>query len=561
MGRTNPMRGDRSVSLFAALIVFMVATVACGLRVGAPGLIEPDEGRYAAVGRSMWESRDFITPRINGFVYLDKPPLLHWLTALSIGCLGPSEFAVRLSSLLSSAACVALVYAFGRYVQGGHVGVASAIILSSSLMWFAVARVIRYDMLLTLAITATIWWAWLGFEVGRKGRGRFYAAALAAGLGVLAKGPIALALPVLVMLPYLTVTGRLRALLTVPWLGVIGILIVIILPWFVLCERENPGTIRFFIFHENLARVRGAIDAGHHEPWWYFCPVVLCACLPWTMFLPGALVDAVCRTGYCDISQRRAFVLCLLWLVIPIAFFSVSRVKVATYVLPSLPPAALLIGRYISPPRYKGRWAAIATGVLLCVAGIAATYCQYQPPLAIPMRPIAALLGFGGIVVTGGAALGARKWAVATTAICALGTYYLALWNVGNDPSFPSDREIARHITEVRKPGERLFSVQRLSRGCLFYLNDRLAVFGNPPAEYDFPGNRDRLGEWVYPLEDAGEVLSKTRPALIICRSSLWDEFRAVAGDYVTPIAETPRILLLRSRPHGRSTRAGNYGR
>jgi len=285
--------------------VFLAALAVLGFRLGAVPLMEPDEARYAAVGQTMWGTQDFVTPRVNGFVYLDKPPLLHWLTALSIGAFGPREFAVRLGSLVAAAAGVALVFAFGRQASGQSAGLISALVLAASVLWFAVGRVIRYDMLLTVCLTATVWWGWLGSERGRDGRRYYVYAAAAAGLGVLVKGPVALALPMLILLPYLALTRRLRALLEVPWVAVLALLAAIVVPWFALCEHANPGAARFFLLHENVARVKGEIDESHHQPWWYLGPVLLGACLPWTLLLPGAAwCGSVTRKG-ADEPQRR----------------------------------------------------------------------------------------------------------------------------------------------------------------------------------------------------------------------------------------------------------------
>ncbi len=498
----------------------------------------------------MWASGDFVTPRVNGFVYLDKPPLLHWLTALSIGCFGPRAFAVRLSSLLAAAAGVTLVYAFGRRTGGHQAGLVSAAVLASSVLWFAVGRVIRYDMLLTLSVTGTLWWAWLGSERGREGRGYYCLAALAAGLGVLVKGPVALVLPGAVLLPYLMITRRLRTLLEVRWLAVLGILVVVIVPWFALCEHANPGAVRFFLLHENLARVRGQIDEAHHQPWWYLVPVLLGACLPWTLLLPGAAVEAAGQARRGDDPERRACILWLLWLVVPLLVFSLSKVKVVTYILPSLPAAALLIGRYVWPERARGRWALAAAGGLLCVVGCLLLLSSLFLKLSQPVPPYWWAAGVPaiavGLLVAILAGANARKWALGCLAGGALAVCYAWLLSLGTG-LVSSDRDIAREVGALRRPGERIYCVRKLSRGAVFYLDERVAVFGSAPAEYDFPGNQDALEAWVYPLDEARAVLSRGPGAIIICRSRFREEFQAAAGDAVTEIATTRKAVIFRS--------------
>jgi 4-amino-4-deoxy-L-arabinose transferase-like glycosyltransferase len=549
---------DRWSPPLATVAVFLVTVAVCGLRLSSPPLVEPDEARYAAVGQAMWASGDFVTPRLNGFVYLDKPPLLHWLTALSIGLFGPHEFAVRLSSLLAAAVGVALTYAFARRVFGHHAGIASAAVLGTSVLWFAVGRVIRYDMLLTVAVTATIWWAWLGSEGGEGSRRHYYLAAVAAGLGVLVKGPIALVLPVLVILPYLALTRRLRVLAEVPWVAVLGILAAVIVPWFALCEHANPGAIRFFLLHENVARMRGEIDEAHQQPWWFLGPILLGACWPWTLFFPGAVIDGFGGRRHGEELQRRACILWLLWVAVPLALFSLSKVKVETYILPCLPPVALLIGRYVSPARGRGLWAAIGTGILLNGVAAAVVFVKLGQSLPVAAKPVALIWALAGLEVIAAAILRARKWAVALLAISLLASYHVLLWSAGRDPRFPSDKALAAKVAQLRRPGERILSVRQLSRGAVFYLDERVAVFGNVPGEYEFSGNAAGLRGWVYPMEDAERVLAPGPTAVIICRRPHWPEFEAAAHGLVTTIGETDRALILRSEPRpARDVHAG----
>ena len=552
VAQTREMKPERWSPARAALVVFVVTAALCGVRLGSPGLTEPDEGRFAAVAHSMWLDKDFVTPRINGFVYLDKPPLLHWVTALSIGLLGPNEFAVRLSSLLAGAAGVALTYAFGRRVAGHHAGLASAAVLGTGVMWFAVSRVIRYDMLLALSITATIWCAWLGSEAGREGRRYWCYAATSTALGILVKGPVALALPLLTLLVYLAAVRRLRVLLEVPWPACIAIVVLIAGPWFMLCERANPGATRFFFLRENLARVTGGIARTHVEPWWFFLPIMLGACFPWTLFLPGALADGCGEWRHGSDEQQRACVLWVLWAGLTIAVFSLPQVKVWTYILPAMPAVALLIGRHVSSGRGWGMLLTSAVFVAgsvvwLTVGGREAAERQVPTsPLLPALATVWLICGLGALTQ---AALRTPKLALVALAVGALGTYHLGVRVAELMPDFPSDKTVAAKVADLRRPGERIFCVRELSRGSLFYLDARAAVFGKVPDEYDFPPNVARLGGWVYPMDEARGVLATGPSAIILCRRGHWDEFRAAAGDVVEPINDSGKYLILRSKP------------
>ncbi|MGQ9732698.1 MAG: ArnT family glycosyltransferase [Candidatus Zipacnadales bacterium] len=537
------------------------AALVLGLRLGVPGLLEPDEARYAAVGQAMATTGDLITPRFNGFVYLDKPPLLHWTTALALTLLGPREFAVRLPSMLAAALGVALTYLFGCHVYGHKVGIAAATVLLSSVMWFAVGRVIRYDMLLTLAVTASIWWAWLGSERGRHGHRYYLFAAVAMGLGVLVKGPVAVALPLLVFFLYLTLTRRLSTLKEIPWLYCIGLFALLAGPWFVLCERANPGALRFFLLHENIARATGNINPTHWRPSWYFLGVLFGGISPWILFLPGAVVEGCRGIRGGEGVPRRACVLWVVWLVGVVALFSIPKVKLITYILPAMPAAALLLGQYICSVHQGGRWCALLTGLLLTAGayGLMTVGAHAIARKGIPTEPLVPLLGglwlLGGI---GALAFALSRWnkiAFAALALCAVGTYHLVIWGIDMAPASPSDKSLAQVVARLRQPGEEIFCVRKLSRGTIFYLNTRLRTLGEMPAEYDFPPNASQLEGWVYPITEAADVLAKRPRCLILCRQQFLGEFTAAVGDRAKVIAKAGKYVILRSVPAGKPAR------
>lgn len=534
-----------------AAFVGAVALFAVGL--GWLGLIEPDEARYAAVGRAMLEEGDFVTPRFNGFVYLDKPPALHWLTALSFAILGPTEFAARLFPMLAAAATVALVYAFARQAFGHREGLSAALVLASSIMWFAVGRVVRYDALLALAITATLWWAWRGSEGGPASRRSYVLASVAAGLGVLVKGPVAVALPLLIIVIYLAATRRLRALLGVPWHLSIAAFVLVAVPWFVLCELANPGATRFFLFHENLARAVGKTDVTHWEPWWYFLAIVALGSVPWTLLLPGAIADG-CRRQAKDSVERRASVLLVVWLVVVVGLFSIPKVKLPPYILPALPALALLVGRYVTQFR-SFPYAAVLTGIGLIGGAVALQTLGAEPTAraGVPVMPIlplaaASLLG-GGVGALASVALRRPMAVGASIAGGALVLYHCVDWGATTLAQPPSDRAAVMALARYRNPGEKVVCYGELSRGAVFYLDTSVILMGNPPGEYDFPANQQQLGEWVHPVEETARFFAQAPSMVGLSRLRNWDDLLAHAPGRVEELERLGKHVIFRTRP------------
>jgi hypothetical protein len=194
-----------------------------------------------------------------------------------------------------------------------------------------------------------------------------------------------------------------------------------------------------------------------------------------------------------------------------------------------------------------------AAGIAVWVLGPAAAAKEGLSPQPFVGALGAAML-LGGLACLVLALLGLRKYAVAALAAGALATYAVALWTAGHLPRSPSDRGVARLVAKLQRPGERLVCVRKLSRGAVFYLNERAAVIGAAPAEYEFPGNADRLQGWVVPPDEAADFLARG-PAIVICRERFVPELAALAGETATEVGRVPGYVLYRAGP--RAARGG----
>ncbi len=306
-------------------------------RLGAPGLMDPDEGRYAEIAREMLLLKDWLIPHLNLAPYLEKPPLVYWLTSLSFAAFGQSEWAARLPAALAALAGVYLAYWLGRVLWGERQGFWGAMVLATGAGYIVLARILTLDMVFTLFLNLGLA---LGYVALSRERPRLWPwAYLALALAVLVKGPAALVLAGLIWGLAALRRGRqaCRALIQPKsWL----LWAVVVLPWFVAAASRFPAFSRYFLWEHHIQRYVSGVHF-HAEPWWYFGPVLLALLLPWTALLPWVLG----RRGATDRDDRLFL---MLWAGVVLAFFSLSRGKLAPYILPALMPLALLTGEALA---------------------------------------------------------------------------------------------------------------------------------------------------------------------------------------------------------------------
>jgi 4-amino-4-deoxy-L-arabinose transferase-like glycosyltransferase len=310
------------------------------------GLVGADEPRYAQIAREMLARHDWITPVLGGKPWLEKPILYYWEAMLSYRVFGVTDWAARIPSALDATVMVVSVYLFlRRFRPGLELDGALMTAASAGVIGFAHAASTDMPLAATLTIALLGWYAW------QESRSQAYLLTfyLFLALALLAKGPVAIFFAVLIILIFCT-AGRDYSL---AWrtLSIPGVLLflAVSLPWYVRVQLHNPEFFRIFILQHNLARF--STDVFHHrEPVWYYLPVVLLALAPWTIFVAEALLETVrawWNQGKSIIHSEDGWnVFLLLWLVLPVLFFSISQSKLPGYILPAVPAGTLLLADY-----------------------------------------------------------------------------------------------------------------------------------------------------------------------------------------------------------------------
>ena len=370
------------------------------------GLLGADEPRYAQVAREMLARRDWITPTLGGKPWLEKPPLYYWQTMLVYGIFGVSDWAARLCSAVDATLMVVAVYLFlRRFRPGFHLDGALMAASASGVIGFARAASTDMPLAATFTIAMLAWYAW--YESASK---RYLAVAyILLGLTMLAKGPVGPFLAAAIVVILAVAKGDYRLMARTCWMPGVALFVLTALPWYVAVQLRNPQFFRVFILEHNLGRF--GKDLYHHtQPFWYYLPVVLLGLVPWTVFVGAALGETI-RAWWREKRELQsgdalpAFL--VIWLIVPIAFFSLSASKLPGYIVPALPAGTLLLAEYvrrhvIDDPRPNFLLIVLHSmaAALPVVAALMMQYIVFQHSLPWG-RATAISVGFAAVVAVG----------------------------------------------------------------------------------------------------------------------------------------------------------------
>jgi 4-amino-4-deoxy-L-arabinose transferase len=324
-------------SCVAAIGIFVLLYI---VPLGVRPIILPDESRYAEIPREMIVSGDWIVPHLDGLRYFEKPVMGYWLNALSIKLFGENAFAVRFPSALATGISAIIIFLLVyRFAGEITTAIAAALIFLTSFIVYGIGTFNVLDSMLAVFVTASMasfFFAHTSGTSGIKKKGFLLLFGICCGLAFLTKGFLAFAVPVVVIVPFMIWERRLKALFFMPWLPIAGAVLVA-LPWAVLIHLKEPDFWHFFIWNEHIKRFLSS-GAQHHESFWYYSYLFPPAALPWIFFLPVSII------GLKKIGVRASitrYTLC--WFFFPFLFFSVSKGKILTYILPCFPPFAILM--------------------------------------------------------------------------------------------------------------------------------------------------------------------------------------------------------------------------
>ncbi|RON54292.1 lipid IV(A) 4-amino-4-deoxy-L-arabinosyltransferase [Pseudomonas frederiksbergensis] len=366
---------------WALPVLLVVMLLAYLLPLGTHGLWIPDETRYAQISQDMLLSDNWVSPHFMGLRYFEKPVAGYWMIALGQALFGENLFGVRFASALSTGLSVLLCFLIARRLWNDpRKSFACALLYMSFTVVAGQAGYANLDPQFTFWVNLSLVALWFALDSKSTGQRLLSWAALglACGMGFMTKGFLAWLLPVLIALPWMLWQKRWRELLVYGPLAVI-VAIAVSLPWALAVHAQEPDYWRFFFWHEHIRRFAGD-DAQHDAPWWFYLPLLVAFSLPWAVLLPTALKQAW------HTRRQASIAFLLLWLLMPLVFFSLSNGKLPTYILPCLLPLALLLGNAVADRLQLEQGRALGlNGLLNLVLGLtvllALVYLQLKKPL------------------------------------------------------------------------------------------------------------------------------------------------------------------------------------
>lgn len=359
------------------LFLTLVFSILFGSFLGSRPLTVPDEGRYAEIPREMVTSGDYVTPRVNGVKYFEKPPLFYWMQAASFKALGINEWSIRLPNGLMGLLGVLLVYGTGRKLYSRRAGLLAALTMGTFGLYMGMARMVTLDMTLATLISGTFCCFILGnlYPAGTL-RDRFmWGMYFCAALATLTKGLVGIIFPGMVIFSWLLMTRNWRELKTYCLPTGFLLLAAITVPWHILVQLKNPEFFKYYVIDQQFLRYITDSE-GRHQPFWFLPLALLGGLFPWTGFIFPAIWDARSTqwrvphdTVIGTTLETSTHLFLMLWAGLVFLFFWLSNSQLVPYVLPVYPPLALLLGRYldraITQPLCKGPRAGLAVAGLL----------------------------------------------------------------------------------------------------------------------------------------------------------------------------------------------------
>lgn len=345
------------------LLLLALAVLALGWNLGRDRLLDPDEGRNAEVAREMAVTHDYLVPHLDGLPYLDKPVLYFAAAAAAIQVLGPGELAARLPAYLATIATILLVVWFARRRFGEEAAWLAGFALATMPMVLVYARTTIFDSTLSLWTTAAV----IAFAEERP-----ILAWAAIGAGGLTKGPIAILIPLAVVVPHALLTGeRVRRLF--PWRGLL-VFGLVAFPWFLAVTARIPEFPHYAFVRETFERFT-TTSFHRTAPFWYFLPIIPVAAFPWIIpalaRMGGGRVRWAWEARRVNPSARDAWLLAC-WVLGPLFFFSLNQSKLPQYVLPLMPAFALVAARHLTRDDPAAGWKVFVPVAALLAAALVA---------------------------------------------------------------------------------------------------------------------------------------------------------------------------------------------
>ncbi len=505
----------------------------------------PDEGRYVEIPREMVMTGDYVTPRLDGMKYFEKPPLFYWMQAASMKIAGIDEISMRFWVVLFAILGCLSVFYVGAKCYSQNVGVMSAGILATSLIYYCHSRIIILDLVLSVLLCGSLWAFFLAFV--KKNQSKIpknyliITMYVLSALACLTKGLIGAVLPGFVAFLWMLFTNNWKKLKEILYIPGILVFLAIFLPWHILSAQRNHDFLYYYFVVEHFLRYTTKFH-GRYQPAWFFIPIILAGMIPWTGFSLMSLKNLAQKS----IKKNSESIFLACWIFGIFGFFSFSHSKLIPYILPIVPPIALATAVFVAECNEKEfRIGAIINIVLFFAAGIAYYFARNLVSDVLQNEDARLLLNIviGSLVSIGAVFLAAifsdfskisKKMAVV---ICIFLSGNM-LWTINKLAPYyqnekkPTTKKIAKFIRMNKSKSDLVFLYNYYYQDFPVYLNDTTGLV-NFVGELEFGANSEPEKSKLISEEKFWELWNTTKQRIFLVLSR---------GDYREVFAKRTQV-------------------
>lgn len=487
--------------------------------LGMYPLFNPDEGRYAEIPREMLATGNFITPHLNGVEYFEKPALQYWFNALFMAIFGENEFAVRLFPALTALGGIYCTYVLGKKMFDKATGILAALMVATSFLYLVIGSLNILDMAIAFFLTAALTTYYFYGRTMKKAY--LYWVYIFMGLGLLTKGLIGIVLVGGIVYCYLLLTRQWKLMLKNISLPGILLFLAVVFPWFYLVCKANPDFFQFFFIHEHFQRYLTKVH-NRYEPFYFFVPCIIFGIMPWTGFLLSWR-KKLCRQWS---VQGRDYLYLILWSGLIFIFFSISDSKLVPYIVPCIPPLAILLadcilkGGRLKLPMMINTLLGLIFGIALIFAGIKFTNYGASPELVLPMSLVLIL---GNLFILVKIYRGEPLEKILSYFVVFALLFSFATWPLINGMAqYRTGKAVAAAVTQRLAPGDTVIMYKDYLQDLPFYTKQRIMLY-NYTGELEF-GSKHKSGEGWFIDDETLQRQWADKPVILVVPNKKFKE-------------------------------------
>lgn len=539
------------------------------LWLGSYPLFMPDEGRYSAVAREMLFTHDYITPKLDGIPFLDKPILYYWLQALAMKLFGVKEWALRFFPMLLAVINSIVLYVCTNICFNRRTAILTVIVLSSMPLYFCGAHYANLDLEVAAFISMTLACFMTGLYLHTPNRKHyFYSSYLFAALAFLTKGMIGIVFPVMIAGLWIFLNWRWDLLKKVYlWQGLL-LFTVLVAPWYILVQHANPDFFHFFFVTQQVTRFLSAADFNNENAWWFYFPIVIVGTFPWSVFIIQSLT-----TAYQHRHQNRIIFFALLWFSVIFIFFSVPHAKTVGYIIAATPPLAILIAYYLDAMWNRSielPYFVFSFASILIACGL--VFLTIKHPFDLPKEVDRFLYVDAACFVISAtmACMLNKKNFKSFIALCFITSniFLLSLIAFANYINLNTVKPLVTTLNQVRQPGDEIINYYKYYQDLTVYLGEPITLVADWQSP-NIPYRDNWVRELWYGMEmqkehpwliDDKTFLSewnKDKRIFVFVNRNYFNQFKKAVPEY-HEIARYKDIILLSNKSSGgRDAREG----